>query len=59
MLARSVAIPPRAPREPMSIRQTFRDKPWLFVVVGLGLLLGLSLFFVLVAILNPPELIGR
>jgi hypothetical protein len=43
----------------MSIRQTFHDKPWLFVVVGLAILLGLSLFLVLFAILNPPDLIPR
>lgn len=39
----------------MSIRKTFHDKPWLFVVVGLALLLGLSIALLVIALLNPPE----
>lgn len=41
----------------MSIRKTFHDKPWLFVVLGLAFFLGLSLVLVLYAILNPPDLV--
>ncbi len=41
----------------MNIRKTFHDRPWLFVVLGLGTLVALSLTFLVIAVANPPRLI--
>ena len=40
----------------MNIRKTFRDRPWLFVVVGLGVMVALTVTFLVIAVSNPPRL---
>ena len=37
----------------------FRDRPWLFVVCGLGFMVSLSIAFLIIAVNNPPTLIPK
>jgi len=41
----------------MALLDPFRKRPWLVVVLGLGLFLLLDLVFLLIALGNPPRLL--
>jgi hypothetical protein len=40
-----------------TIRAMIYKRPWLLVVFFLGFMVALSLTFVMIAVLNPPDLI--
>ena len=39
------------------LAETFRDKPWLFVVFGAALFVALDIVLVVIATMNPPEML--
>lgn len=37
----------------------FRERPWLWVVCGLGFFMSLSIGFLIIALNNPPSLVPK
>ena len=37
--------------------ETFREKPWLLVIIGVAIFVTLDIVMLVIASMNPPELI--
>lgn len=40
------------------VKRQIHDKPWLLVVAGLGFLVALTITFLVISIVNPPQLLA-
>lgn len=41
-----------------TVKRILYDRPWLLVVFGIGTLMATTIAFVVIAVCNPPQLIG-